>query len=129
LKLFEFDRNELPSDGRRILGAKSSGELVGTIAMIDIGHQACAIRKMFVKQSYRGKDIGTAQQLLNTLFHYCLTKQITDVYLGTVDMLKATHRFYERNGFERKQSEEMPAYFPRAMSENVYYHLHLGGDE
>jgi N-acetylglutamate synthase-like GNAT family acetyltransferase len=107
-------------------GAKSNGELVGTIAMLDIGHHACAVRKMFVKQNYRGKEIGTAQLLLNTLLNYCRAKQITDVYLGTVDILKAAHRFYERNGFERKKSDEMPAYFPRMMSENVYYHLHLG---
>lgn len=107
-------------------GAKVNEELAGTIAMIDIGHHACAIRKMFVAKKYRGKDIGIAQLLLNTLLDYCRNKGITDVYLGTVDMLKAAHRFYERNGFEHKKSEEMPAYFPRMMGENVYYHLSIG---
>jgi GNAT superfamily N-acetyltransferase len=100
-------------------------ELVGTIAMINTGHQACTVRKMFVKQEYRGKETGIAQLLLDTMLNACREKDITDVYLGTADVLKAAHRFYERNSFVRKQSEEMPSYFVRMMSEEVYYHLQL----
>ncbi|MFD1470444.1 GNAT family N-acetyltransferase [Hymenobacter caeli] len=106
-------------------GAKSADELVGTIGMIATGHHACAIRKMFVKKEYRGKELGIAALLLNTLLIDCRAKGITEVYLSTVDVLKAAHRFYERIGFERRESEEMPAYFPRMPSDNVYYHLHL----
>jgi GNAT superfamily N-acetyltransferase len=106
-------------------GATANGELVGTIALLAIGHQAGAVRKMFVKKEYRGKDLGIAQLLLNTLLTDCRAKGITDVYLSTVDVLKAAQRFYERNGFERQQSAQMPPYFPRMAVDNVYYHLHL----
>ncbi len=107
-------------------GATATDELVGTIALLAIGHRAGAVRKMFVKQEYRGKELGTAQLLLGTLLHECRAKGITDVYLSTVDLLKAAHRFYERNGFERRESAEMPAYFPRTLVDNVFYHLPLG---
>jgi GNAT superfamily N-acetyltransferase len=106
-------------------GAIVNGELVGTIALIATGHQAGAIRKMFVKKEFRGKEKGIAQELLLELIRYCEKNDIQDLYLGTVDMLKAAHRFYERNGFERLKSEQMPEYFPRMMGENVYYHLSL----
>lgn len=106
-------------------GAKTDNELIGTIALIAIGHNAGAIRKMFVKKEFRGRETGTAQQLLEKLIDDCDEKGITDLYLGTVDMLKAAHRFYEKNGFVRMKSEEMPYYFPRMMGENVYYHLSL----
>ncbi|WP_159478212.1 GNAT family N-acetyltransferase [Dyadobacter sp. 3J3] len=104
-------------------GAKNGDELVGSIALISVGHKAGAIRKMFVKKEFRGKETGTAQQLLDILIEYCKEKEITDLYLGTVDMLKAAHRFYEKNGFVKMKSEKMPDYFPRMMGENVYYHL------
>ncbi|GLU56685.1 GNAT family N-acetyltransferase [Dyadobacter frigoris] len=104
-------------------GAKNGDELVGSIALIAVGHNAGAIRKMFVKKEFRGKENGTAQKLLGTLIEYCKENGITDLYLGTVDMLKAAHRFYEKNGFIKMKSEEMPVYFPRMMGENVYYHL------
>ncbi|WP_423147863.1 GNAT family N-acetyltransferase [Rubrolithibacter danxiaensis] len=106
-------------------GALHKEELVGTIALISTGHNAGAIRKMFVKKEFRGSDTGIAQQLLKTLIEYCIDQQITDLYLGTVDMLKAAHRFYERNGFQRINKEDLPHYFPAMMGENVYYHLHL----
>ncbi len=104
-------------------GAKINNELIGTIALIAIGHNAGAIRKMFVKKEFRGRE--TAQQLLVKLIDDCDEKGISDLYLGTVDMLKAAHRFYEKNGFVRMKSEEMPDYFPRMMGENVYYHLSM----
>ncbi|EJL63076.1 GNAT family N-acetyltransferase [Flavobacterium sp. CF136] len=107
-------------------GAEIDGELVGTIALISTGHTAGAIRKMFVKKEFRGKETGIANDLLSELISYCRHNEIIDLYLGTVDMLKAAHRFYEKNGFERKQSEDMPDYFPRMMGENIYYHLTLG---
>lgn len=106
-------------------GAFLGKEIVGTIALIATDRQAGAIRKMFVKKELRGKEQGIAQKLLSVLITYCLNNDIKDLYLGTVDMLKAAHRFYEKNGFERLMSEEMPEYFPRMKGENVYYHLPL----
>ncbi len=112
--------------GGNFWGALINEELIGTISLLTMGHQAGAIRKMFVKKEFRGKEFGVAQKLLNTLIEHCKENDITDLYLGTVDMLKAAHRFYEKNGFNRINVEELPSYFPRMMADNVFYHLHLG---
>ena len=106
-------------------GAIYQGELIGTIALISIGNQSGAIRKMFVKKEFRGKDLGVAQQLFSNLVRHCGINNINHLYLGTVDILKAAHRFYERNGFQRINKELLPAYFPVMMGENVYYNLKL----
>lgn len=111
--------------GGNFWGAKIDGELVGTIALINTGHNACALRKMFVKKEFRGKEYGIAQKLLETLLAYCREQNITDVYLGTVDILKAAHRFYEKNDFNNIAVADLPAYFPRMMADNKFYHLHL----
>jgi GNAT superfamily N-acetyltransferase len=112
-------------NGGNFWGAFIGDELAGTIALINIGHNAGAIRKMFVKKEYRGKEIGIAQQLLEVLLKYCHDKKIADIYLGTVAMLKAAHRFYERNGFVLTDIKDFPAYFPRMMADDTFYHLHL----
>ena len=111
--------------GGNFWGALHDGQLVGTIALIYPGHNAGVIRKMFVHKDFRGKQLGTAQRLLDTLVVYCRGRQITDIYLSTVDLLKAAHRFYEKNGFVRVQKADMPVYFPFMATDNVYYHLHL----
>ncbi len=122
--LLDIETNYIQPGGG-FWGAIHEGELIGTIALMDTGHAAGAIRKMFVKKEFRGKELGIAQQLLKILIDYCRGRGITDLYLGTVDMLKAAHRFYERNGFQRIKVEDLPSYFPRMMADNIFYHLHL----
>jgi len=122
--LLDIETNYIQPGGG-FWGALQNDRLLGTIALMDTGHAAGAIRKMFVKKEFRGKEHSLAQRLFETLTQYCRERKITDLYLGTVDMLKAAHRFYERNGFRRISAEDLPSYFPRMMADNVFYHLHL----
>ncbi|WP_158798063.1 GNAT family N-acetyltransferase [Pedobacter sp. L105] len=106
-------------------GIKIDGELVGTIALIKFDEHAAAIRKMFVKKEFRGKIYGVAQLLLETLITYCQQNDINNLYLGTVDILKAAIRFYEKNGFEAIAKANLPVLFPRMNADNVFYQLNL----
>ncbi|MBV7532538.1 GNAT family N-acetyltransferase [Chitinophaga sp. sic0106] len=106
-------------------GAYVDGELVGTIALINTGHAAGAIRKMFVKKEFRGRELGLAQALLETLMMYAKTVGIRDLYLGTVPQLKAALRFYERNGFAPIAAENLPPHFPRMAVDTLFYHLEI----
>jgi GNAT superfamily N-acetyltransferase len=108
-------------------GVLNEEQLLGTIALIAIGNGAGTIRKMFVRKAFRGKDLGIAQQLLETLINYSKSKGITDLYLGTVDKLQAAIRFYERNGFTQIAKADLPPSFPLMNADNVFYHLHLPG--
>lgn len=106
-------------------GALVDGRLTGTIALIDIGHNAGAIRKMFVKKEFRGKEQGIGQQLLNKLVAHCRQQGITDLYLGTVSQLQAAIRFYERNGFQAIAKADLPACFPVMPADNLFFHLQI----
>ena len=123
--LLDIDAN-YHSGGGCFWGAFVNEELAGTIALINTGHNAGCIRKMFVKKDYRGKEWGTAQKLLDVLLQFCRDKDITNVQLGTVEQLKAAHRFYERNGFDRIAKEDLPAYFPLMLTDTMFFQLHLG---
>jgi GNAT superfamily N-acetyltransferase len=124
LDLLDVDANYHRAGGN-FWGAFMGDELIGTIALIDCGHNSGCIRKMFVKKEYRGKELGTAQQLLNTLLQYSSAKEITHIYLGTVHQLKAAHRFYERNSFTPIALADLPPYFPLMPTDNMFYQLHL----
>jgi len=107
-------------------GVFKNDELIGTIGLMALGHRAGAIRKMFVKEKFRGKVHGVAQLALETMISYCKEKNITHLYLGTVGLLKAAIRFYEKNGFEPIDKEKLPDYFPRMQADHIFYHLRLG---
>jgi N-acetylglutamate synthase-like GNAT family acetyltransferase len=101
--------------------AKTNAEIIGTIALLDIGKQHCAIRKMFVKSRYRGATYQVAQKLLKKLLEWCNQKQIETIFLGTIDKYKAAHRFYEKNGFSLCNKNHLPDSFPLITVDNVFY--------
>ena len=126
----------LPTNGDR-LGRRDSGfwlaleetateaRLVGTIAMIDFGAGKSALRKMFVRADRRGPAYGVSAALLETALTWCVEAGIRDVYLGTVSILEAAHRFYEKNDFAAIPKADLPAGFPVMAVDTHFYHRRL----
>ncbi|MBT2619629.1 GNAT family N-acetyltransferase [Chryseobacterium sp. ISL-6] len=117
LKIESFYRER----GGNFWGAFIDGELVGTIALVKFDDNAGAIRKMFVKKEFRGKEHQIAQKLLDILISYCLENKIDKIMLGTVSVLNAAMRFYERNQFKVIAKEDLPAKFPLMNADNIFY--------
>jgi len=111
--------------GGNFWGATVDGTLCGTIALLRFNEKAGAIRKMFVKKEFRGKEYGIASLLLEELIKYCGKNGIEDLYLGTVDILQAAIRFYEKKCFVQLDKKELPVDFPVMASDNIFYHLAL----
>ncbi len=56
------------------------GKVVGNVALLDIGNQQVALRKMFVKKEFRGKVWKTASLLLQTAISWEKEKQLETIY-------------------------------------------------
>lgn len=105
--------------------AARNGQLIGTIALMDLGEGKAALRKMFVHQDYRGREHGVALQLLEALKDWSRSHGISNIYLGTPDILHAAHRFYEKNGFAEVKRDDIPD-GPYIMPvDKKFYHLQL----
>ena len=92
--------------------AKISDKIIGTISLLDIGNCKGALRKMFVDKDYRGKEFGVGQELLNTLIGWAKQKGFREIFLGTTEKFIAAQRFYEKNGFQEIEKQELPGTFP-----------------
>lgn len=101
------------------------GNVVGTIALLDIGCEQLALRKMFVAKEYRGKDWNTAYLLLKKAIIWAEQKNVNVIYLGTTEKFKAAHRFYERNKFQEISMEDLPSNFPKVHVDNKFYKLNI----
>ncbi|MGY0193976.1 GNAT family N-acetyltransferase [Leptothrix sp. BB-4] len=95
--------------------------VIGTVALLDIGNHQAALRKMFVAASHRGAEHTVAKRLLETLVHWCRTRQVREVFLGTTAKFLAAHRFYEKNGFREVQRGELPVGFPVMAVDSKFY--------
>ncbi|BAP31471.1 GNAT family acetyltransferase [Chryseobacterium sp. StRB126] len=111
--------------GGNFWGAFIDGELVGSIALVKFGERRGALRKMFVKKEFRGRELNIAQILLDTLIAFCRENGIEDLYLGTITVLRAAQRFYERNDFTKIEKETLPEGFPLMSADDIFYHLHI----
>ncbi|PKF75982.1 GNAT family N-acetyltransferase [Chryseobacterium sp. PMSZPI] len=111
--------------GGNFWGAFIDGELVGSIALIKFDERAGALRKMFVKKEYRGREFNIAQILLEILISFCRENRIGDLYLGTITVFKAAQRFYERNLFTKIEKEYLPERFPLMSADDIFYHLKI----
>lgn len=101
--------------------AVSEGEVVGTVALLDLGNQQGALRKMFVHAGYRGREHGVSARLLDTLLEWSRARGVKEVYLGTTEKFLAAHRFYERNGFQQITDKELPPSFPKMALDTRFY--------
>jgi N-acetylglutamate synthase-like GNAT family acetyltransferase len=101
--------------------ALSDGEVVGTVALLDLGNQQGALRKMFVHPSYRGPGHGVSARLLDTLLEWSRARGLKEVYLGTTEKFRAAHRFYERNSFTQIDAQELPPSFLKMAVDTRFY--------
>jgi N-acetylglutamate synthase-like GNAT family acetyltransferase len=126
----QWDLHDIPAFYRRGSGefwvAVAGSEVVGSIALVDIGNAQGALRKMFVNAAYRGPQHGLARLLLERLLDHAGRHRIGEIFLGTTEKFRAAHRFYEKSGFERIDEAALPERFPRMNVDTRFYRLRLG---
>lgn len=120
------DLRDIPAFYQRRAGnfwvaVSEEGEVVGTVALLDLGNRQGALRKMFVRASHRGAGHGVSRRLLETLLEWSRARKVKEVYLGTTEKFLAAHRFYERNGFQRIAENELPQSFPKMTLDTRFY--------
>ena len=101
--------------------ALAEAEVVGTVALLDIGNDQGALRKMFVRASHRGRERAVSARLLETLLEWARAHGVKEIYLGTTEKFLAAHRFYERNGFQQIAADELPPSFPKMAVDTRFY--------
>ncbi len=107
--------------------ALHNDKVVGTVSLLDIGGNLVALRKMFVNRDYRGREIGTAQKLLEISLNWAITHGIRKIYLGTTPQFLAAHRFYEKNGFKEISKRDLPETFPIMKVDTKFYKYVISG--
>lgn len=92
--------------------ALDKGKVIGTIALFNLGNGYGDLRKMFVKQAFRGTEYGLGKHLLNILIAWAITHRYRKIFLETTTRFAAAVRFYQKNDFVEIPPEQLPANFP-----------------
>lgn len=101
--------------------ALDDGVVVGSIALLDIGGQQAALRKMFVAAPMRGNPHRVADNLLAELLAWSRRKRLREIYLGTTEKFTAAQRFYRKHAFAELPKTDLPASFPVMAVDSVFF--------
>jgi len=83
------------------------------------------LKKMMLKKSFRGKELGIAKLLFETVIHWCEQNDISKIYLGTMTQLKAAQLFYQKNEFKRISKSALPKEFLKNALDTVFFEQDL----
>lgn len=105
--------------------AQAEGQVIGTIALKDIGGQGFALKKMFVHKDWRGATPSVAHALLKAAIEWAQSHDARQIILGSTPMMTRAHRFYEKHGFLSIAKEDLPSAFPLVHVDEIFYILNL----
>lgn len=114
----------MPVDPDYYWMAMADGHVVGTVALL-LKDDYAVLKRMFVKKEFRGPVPGTAKLLLHKAIAQCGELGVRRIYLGTLEVLVAAQRFYEKSGFSKISLAGLPASFPHNLSDNAFYTISL----
>ena len=90
---------EVYKDRGRFWVALEGKEVIGTVAIRDMGGFTAKLNRMFVLSNYHGKGVG--QALFEHAIVFAKKQGYKEVVLNTHFLMKRAHHFYKKNGFKR----------------------------
>ena len=103
--------------------AVEGGVLIGTLALMCYGKGNAVLKKFFVRADYRNKKIDYA--LYTVLLRFAHEKGVRQILLDTPSVATASHKFYERAGFQKISQEALPFPYEYPDRDSYLYLLKL----
>jgi GNAT superfamily N-acetyltransferase len=93
-------------------------DVVGSIALRDLGGNELELKRMYLRASQRGHGLG--KRLLTTALDWARANGATVIKLDTSERMEMAQRLYEAYGFQR-----VPGEAPRQGQRRLLYELRL----
>ncbi len=89
------------NNGNFWIAINNDNEVIGTIALKNLGNEKACLKSLYVKKEYRKN--GIAKKLFNKLMEFVVLNNYKKIELDTYDAFKHAIRFYQKNKFIVKQ--------------------------
>jgi GNAT superfamily N-acetyltransferase len=98
--------------------ALAGGEVVGSVALRNLGSTELELKRMYLRPSHRGHGLG--KRLLTIPLEWARANGATVIRLDTSERMEAARGLYEAHGFRR-----VPGEAPRQGQPRLLYELRL----
>ncbi len=117
LELAALPGNYGPPSGR-LLVARSNAALAGTVALRPLGEGICEMKRLFVREPYRGQGLG--RRLVDHVIQEARTIGYERMRLDTLASMTEAVTLYKSAGFQ-----VIDAYYHNPLPNVVYFELSL----
>jgi len=94
--------------GHRYWMLLHNGQLFGMIGVIILNENQAELKRFYLHQNYRSLPEKWATQLFEKVIQWCAFKKTKQLFLGTMQVLKAANKFYLKQGFHTISRNELP---------------------
>ncbi|GGG68589.1 GNAT family N-acetyltransferase [Paenibacillus radicis (ex Gao et al. 2016)] len=105
--------------------ALADQQLVGSIGLMKKTDEVYVLKKFFVHEDYRGKEIGIGKALYDTLLQFAADHGARTILLDSPSVAARSHRFYKKNGFKEIAKEELPVSYAYPDRDSLLFQLDL----
>ncbi|NBD28012.1 GNAT family N-acetyltransferase [Paenibacillus sp. T1] len=121
--ILDIPTHYIANGGNFWIALNEDGQVVGTIGLQRLSKDLYILKKFFIYEAYRGK--GYSIGLFNSLVHYAKSHGVKTIILDTPSIAARSHRFYEKNGFEKIAKHDLPISYEYPDRNSVLYRLNL----
>ena len=103
--------------------ALSDGRVIGTIGLMLKQNHCAVLKKFFVKKEFRSQKVGLS--LYSEFLKYAISKEVHHIILDTPAVALTSNRFYEKAGFYRIGTADLPVPYSYPDRDSILYLLNL----
>ena len=120
-------KEEYIDGGGNFWVAKENGKVAGTIGLMNKGNGLCILKKFFVYEPYCGRPHNLGRQLYSLFLEFARIHGFSKVILDTPKNTDRARLFYEKAGFKKIETEELPVKYDYPYDNSDFFCLTLSG--
>lgn len=123
--IIDIQSNYINDGGNFWVALNEHSEVVGTIGLQKKTNEVAVLKKFFVYQDYRGKELGIGAGLYKALIDFAQNHRFSKIILDTPSKATRSHSFYKRVGFKEIMKENLPIQYDYPDRDSLLFELDL----
>jgi N-acetylglutamate synthase-like GNAT family acetyltransferase len=121
--LLNIESNYVQPGGGFWVAVSRQGQVIGSIGLQRETESVSVLKKFFVKDGYRGADVGVAAALFDRLIAFSDLRGVKTIILDTPSLASRSHAFYRKKGFRQIDKAEAPIKYDYPDRDSLLFRL------
>ncbi|ANE48179.1 GCN5 family acetyltransferase [Paenibacillus swuensis] len=123
--ILDIHSNYIQDGGNFWVALNDNGEVVGSIGLQKQTDEVAILKKFFVYNEYRGKELAIGRGLYEASLDFAQKHGFSKLILDTPSIASRSHNFYKKVGFKEIAKEDLPIQYDYPDRDSLIFKLDL----